>query len=334
MHTSLNRIVLSFPSLLSLADADKSARRSWIQLARTGSFTSSRYGKFSITKDDLSSMLHNFKNITPKEPTELPVDWDHLSMDPKKPGDGAAAGWFKDLELRGDGEELWGEVEWTPKAAESIRNREYKFVSPSFVKDHTHKDGTKIGTTLLAAAITNHPFLENMAALTLYNARTMGDLALADGPAERMAKAVGGPVGTTPGQRVMIAPGHARTQDELGAKFEIAEVVGRGDDAFVSVKDAGPRPQVVPGDGTASGQRDPGAPAAARARAGGGAHRAGASRRYRRPRPAQGSATRHAEDRGAGAHDEGQHREVAETGRNLRERARLHARCRGRQDQH
>ncbi len=35
------------------------------------------------------------------------------------------------------------------------------------MKDHAHKDGTKIGTTLLAAAITNHPFLEGMQALTL-----------------------------------------------------------------------------------------------------------------------------------------------------------------------
>ena len=36
----------------------------------------------------------------------------------------------------------------------------------------------------------------------------------------------------------MIAPGNARTQDEIGGTFEIAEVIGEGDDAFVSVKDA------------------------------------------------------------------------------------------------
>jgi hypothetical protein len=61
-----------------------------------------------------------------------------------------------------------------------IENRAYRFVSPSFVKDHTHKDGRKIGTTLLAAAITNHPFLEGMSALTLYSFSAMGDLALVD----------------------------------------------------------------------------------------------------------------------------------------------------------
>jgi hypothetical protein len=33
-------------------------------------------------------------------------------MDPKKPGDGIAAGWMKRLELREHDEELWAEVEW------------------------------------------------------------------------------------------------------------------------------------------------------------------------------------------------------------------------------
>ncbi len=175
-YPSLDRIILSSPSLL--APAEGAPASSWIQVCKTGEFTSNRYGKFAITKDDLKQMLHNFKHVTPKAPTELPVDWDHLSMNPKTPGDGAAAGWFKDLQLREDGEELWGHVQWTPKGAEAIANKEYRFVSPSFVKDHTHKNGEKIGCTLLAAAITNHPYLENMAALTLYSFSAMGDLAL------------------------------------------------------------------------------------------------------------------------------------------------------------
>ncbi len=181
---NLNRVILSWPTLLSTPAAENgdTAPRSWVQVARTGSFTSNRYGNFGISKTDLVQMLTNFNNVTPKAPTELPVDWDHLSMSPTKPGDGAAAGWMKKLELRNNGDELWAEVEWTPRGAEAIANREYRFVSPSFVKDHTHKDGRKIGTTLLAAAITCHPFLEGMSALTLYSFSAMGDLALVDAP--------------------------------------------------------------------------------------------------------------------------------------------------------
>ena len=233
----LNKVILSYPTTLSLADG---APSSWIQLARTGKFVSSRYGKFEISKDDLEQMLFNFKNITPKAPTELPVDFDHLSMDPKRPGDGAASGWMKELELREDGTQLWAKVAWTPEGADHIKNGSYRFISPSFVKDHTHKDGKKIGTTLLAAAVTNHPFLEGMAALTLHDEAAMGALAtfnlsatVADEHVARVVLHL-----AEAGQRVMIAPGNARTQDEVGGTFEIAEVVGEGDDAFVSVKDA------------------------------------------------------------------------------------------------
>ena len=130
MSDSLRNVILSNPTLLA-ADSltGNSAKRSWIQLARTGSFVSNRYGKFAITKDDLSQMLHNFTHVTPKAPTELPIDYDHLSMDPKKPGDGIAAGWMKNLQLRDNGEELWAEVEWTPEGAQRIANQEYRFVS-------------------------------------------------------------------------------------------------------------------------------------------------------------------------------------------------------------
>jgi phage I-like protein len=241
---TLERVLLSSPTLLaslqlSATDGDT---KSWIQLARTGSFVSKRYGKFDITKTDLSQMVHNFREVTPKTPTELPIDYDHLSMDPKKPGDGIAAGWMKNIELRQEGEELWGEIEWTRPAVTRIQNKEYRFISPSFVKDHTHKDGKKIGTTLLAAAVTNHPFLEGMSALALCSAGEIPFMNFSNAEtldvSAHEALNLSTEDGTKAGMRVMIAPGNARTQDEIGATFEIAEVVGEGDDAFVSVKDA------------------------------------------------------------------------------------------------
>src|SRR5688572_14762895 len=104
---TLTRVILSWPTVANLKGAAGIAARSWIQLARTGSFVSNRYGKFSISRADLAQMLHNWRHVTPRAPTELPIDYDHLSMDPKKPGDGAAAGWMKRLELRENGDELW-----------------------------------------------------------------------------------------------------------------------------------------------------------------------------------------------------------------------------------
>jgi hypothetical protein len=157
-------------------------------------------------------------------------------MDPKKPGDGVAAGWLKAVELRANGDELWGEVEWTPEAADLIRKRAYKFVSPSFVKDHVHKDGTKIGTTLLAAAITNHPFLEGMKALTLYNASVIGDLALTATAEPTAAVRHLADIG----QRVSFVADGERTpeltDEERGQTFLVKSTVGDGDDQFARLK--------------------------------------------------------------------------------------------------
>ncbi len=233
----LSRIILSNPSLLdaqALKMPKYGAPRSWIQLAKTGSFVSNRYGQFSITRDDLRQMLHNFRTVTPKAPTELPIDYDHLSMAPSKPGDGVAAGWLKDIELRADGDEIWGLVEWTPRAAEQIKGGEYRFVSPSFVTDYTDKSGTKVGTTLLAAAITNHPFLEGMQALTLYNFSAMGDLALgaaAEAPATTVRHLA------DVGQRVTFRPDAERTpeltDEERRQTFVVRATIGDGDNQFV-----------------------------------------------------------------------------------------------------
>jgi hypothetical protein len=240
---STEKPIITNPSLLSsvLSLSVDGTPTSWIQLARTGSFVSSRYGQFSITRDDLKQMLHNFEHVTPKAPTQLPIDYDHLSMTPQKPGDGIAAGWLTQLRLRADGDELWGLVSWTAPAAAKIKEGEYKFISPSFVKDHTHKDGSKIGTTLLAAAITNHPFLEGMDALTLYSFGVMGHIATRAsedaGETHNMATTTKVLSMAEIGQRVMIAPGKAHTQDEVGGTFEITKVVGVGDDAFVAVRD-------------------------------------------------------------------------------------------------
>jgi Mu-like prophage I protein len=208
------------------------------KLAKVGSWTSNRYGPFAIEKQDLSQIDYNHKNITPKAPTELPIDFDHLSMDPKKPGDGVAAGWLKATELRADGEELWGLVEWTSDEAELIRKGAYRFVSPSFVKDHVHKNGEKIGTTLLAAAITNHPFLEGMKALTLFNFSAMGDLAVAESAPGRATERA---LHLAEIDQVVsfsddpeLTP-ELTPEDRAQGPFKVTARVGEGDDQFVRV---------------------------------------------------------------------------------------------------
>lgn len=48
-----------------------------------------------------------------------------------------AAGWITGLENRGG--EIWGDVEWTERAANMIKAREYRYLSPVFLHDRSGK---------------------------------------------------------------------------------------------------------------------------------------------------------------------------------------------------
>lgn len=85
---------------------------------------------------------------------DLMIDYDHASLgseyaiDPAQSG--KAAGWFN-LEVRGG--ELWAvNVRWTPPAADALKRKEWRFMSPAFSTD---KDGRV--TALLNVALTNIP---------------------------------------------------------------------------------------------------------------------------------------------------------------------------------
>ena len=96
--------------------------------------------------------------------TELPMvlDWEHSTEIKAPAGEKApAAGWITELNVvteEGAGRVpgVWGRVEWTPAGADSVRNHEYRYVSPVFVftKASTELD------RLLNAALTNRPNLE------------------------------------------------------------------------------------------------------------------------------------------------------------------------------
>lgn len=84
---------------------------------------------------------------------DLPIDYEHQSLDAEsKAGPVPAAGWIKALEVR-DGA-LWGRVQWTPRAAELIAERAYRYLSPVF----RHAQGRVV--TLLGAGLVHYPNLD------------------------------------------------------------------------------------------------------------------------------------------------------------------------------
>lgn len=85
----------------------------------------------------------------------LSIDYEHQALEPVANGPVPAAGWF-DLEVREDG--LWAvSVEWTPRAAELLRNREYRYFSPAFYVD---EEGRIV--ELINLALTNLPATKRM----------------------------------------------------------------------------------------------------------------------------------------------------------------------------
>lgn len=147
---------------IKLAEGDDRAS-SWIQVARVGSWIHEWYEKFDITLQDLADMVANFT----AGQRDVMVDYNHASFS-SDPEEAIAAGWTQELETRADGAELWALVEWTPGAAEKIKNQEYRFISPEF--DYlvpSKESGEILGTVLYAIGLCNRPFIEGMAPVEL-----------------------------------------------------------------------------------------------------------------------------------------------------------------------
>ena len=138
----------------------------WIQLFKVGDFYDWRYGDFSINAEHFERMVENFTTRA----ASVPGDYDHSFSK----GEGSvSAGWTKAVEVRdgAEGPEMWGQVVLTERAAEQVRAGEYRFISPEFSLNHMNERGEAIGPCLLAWALTNRPFLEGMAEVTLAASR-------------------------------------------------------------------------------------------------------------------------------------------------------------------
>jgi len=86
---------------------------------------------------------------------DIQFDYEHQSDLTEKNGRPApAAGWIKELESREDG--IWGRVEWTPKAAAMIADKEYRYASPVFT---FQKESGELGR-LESAGLVGRPNLE------------------------------------------------------------------------------------------------------------------------------------------------------------------------------
>jgi phage I-like protein len=128
----------------------------WLMLMPAGSFSGrDGRGPWSINGADEMRQVIAATELRAGS-AELVVDYDHQTQFSAVPGVGGlapAAGWIKQFDARPDG--LYGRVEWTDKAVQSIRAGEYRYISPVY---HHDKSGKVL--RLLSAGLTNVPNLD------------------------------------------------------------------------------------------------------------------------------------------------------------------------------
>lgn len=146
---------------LALDAGDKPT--STIQVAELGKFTDPRYGDFQITSKMVASWQRNLAGYLGGQ---VAVDYDHAT---DRGGSSEAAGWITSLNV--DGTKVMASVEWTPEGAQAVKDKRWRFISPTFTDKKRDEKGQPLGDTLLRVALTNDPFLRGMAAVTLSAAR-------------------------------------------------------------------------------------------------------------------------------------------------------------------
>lgn len=131
-----------------LADGADDGPPKRFPILKPGTLETSK-GIFKFTDASASKVLKAAKRYG----NDFAIDYNHamhfmLSLDPAESG--KAAGWFKAVVKDGV---LWAEdVRWTPKAEQKLRDREYRYFSPTV----RHSEAGEI-EELLSVALTNTP---------------------------------------------------------------------------------------------------------------------------------------------------------------------------------
>lgn len=133
---------------LKAGDVEISEAPEVITLLPLGHVTSSK-GAFFVDEESLREM----KRQIAKRGVDVVVDYEHQTL---KGVQAPAAGWLKELYLK-DGS-IKARIEWTQAAAQYLKNKEYRYISPVIAVRKT--DG-KV-TDLHSLALTNTPAIEGM----------------------------------------------------------------------------------------------------------------------------------------------------------------------------
>lgn len=143
--------------LVVLAAGDDGQPADWVRLMPIGRFAG-RDGRGPYVVEDLAHaqqiVAESARRLNNLDPV---VDYDHqtdLAAVSGVGGKAPASGWIKEMQARADG--IWGRIEWTAQAADELKAKAYRYLSPVF----PHEKVTGRVSAILRAALTNKPNLD------------------------------------------------------------------------------------------------------------------------------------------------------------------------------
>lgn len=127
-----------------------------IQIFKKGTFDHAYYGVMEFNDEVFASFIKNFDDRV--RGIDIQANFGHSSWS-------EAAGWVQ--RIFQEGEKLYADIEWTEDAAEAIRAKKWKYISPEFDLNYKDAESGKVyGETVIGVALTNIPFLKGMDAVS------------------------------------------------------------------------------------------------------------------------------------------------------------------------
>lgn len=109
----------------------------------------SQKGNFIVDEESFNLMYKAFKDRN----LDIVIDYEHQTLNDQQ---APAGGWIKDLSVGKDG--ILAKVEWTSRAKDYLKNKEYRYLSPVIMT--RKKDGKAV--LLHSVALTNTPAINGM----------------------------------------------------------------------------------------------------------------------------------------------------------------------------
>lgn len=185
-----------------------------VQLIPYGEHTTDQ-GTFVLNEAGAAMVMANHA----RRKSQAVIDYEHQTLDGVE---APAAGWVKKLINKGK-EGIWGEIEWTPRASDYLKNREYRYLSPVILARLS--DGVVF--QFKNAALTNMPAVDGMVALVNKKGMIPKNAKEGEMKMKELFNALGMKSGATEAEAVQLALSLMAQSKALG---EMRKALGLADD--------------------------------------------------------------------------------------------------------